>query len=609
MKAVNQQSGKPRWRRGRRGASAVLCGLALGTIACDPPNPPTAAPPATQQVPPSGGQAPPKWHAGTERPALRPVRLEVTAARLGHDELHLDLLFVNTSDRSFAVAGELGAEAFRLVEPEGRILTPQGWSPELERLDDGGGLAPGTERGGWVSFPRPVGERLELRLDAFEPIILERRHLQKGPVEGRPANAPSASPSPPATPRVETNDLQAANGGEGRRVQALLQTQAQALTSYDLNAYLSTFLPAAHEVERRAFLHLRPLPVEAVQLELTKNTTLRRADGGRLQATVDLVLRLEGIPPDNPFVYSLRYVFAPTVDGLLVEAIQAGEGESPMWRRGELVLHRTNHFLILTEPVLRGDLVDLAADAEAAWARLQQKGLPLESGYVLHFVARADEFRRLAGHPAALGVAVGRYTLTAEGYEVDSRAIYVNGPVFTQRRGVAAEIRRTTVTHELVHLALAEDSRPFTPAWLKEGVAVYFSEDVSFDANRRMVQGGLERFRLPEMTRAAALGQHDAGGSVAAAEYLFSGNVVAWLAQKHGLETLLEFYGTYAEVPPSVVLGLPTVQPRSWWRVFDTDPVGTLTTELTENALGQHFGLDLESLETQVKDWLGLRHR
>jgi hypothetical protein len=235
---------------------------------------------------------------------------------------------------------------------------------------------------------------------------------------------------------------------------------------------------------------------------------------------------------------------------------------------------------------------------------LSRQGLPLESGYVLNFVAGEEMFVRLAGHPAALGVAVGRYTPTLTGYRVDSRAIFVNGPVFARRRGAAAELRRTTVTHELVHLALAEVSRPYTPAWLKEGVAVYYSERPDEDTLRRLVRGGLDRFQLDAMTRAAALGEHDSGGATAAAEYLFSGQVVAWLVEHGGREKLLRFYGSFVEIP-----SLPAA-PRSFssmLRIFDTTAVGGRASMASAVALEAPYGLCMGNLEEEVKQWLELR--
>jgi hypothetical protein len=554
------------------------------------------------------------------------VVLEVTSARFNGDGLRLKVSFVNRSENSFAIAGDLGGASFRLLEVGGKEHRPLAWSDELDRLDGGEALAPGAERHGWVTFRRPAGEIFELRFGVFEAIFLNLRDFNAGSDKAVQQDTGQqrslqqhetvlTGPLFLGESKGTRSDLEKVDSGmvgnnaEDLLIRASLEAQAHAMRGYDLDAYLKTFVPEVHEAERHTFLRLRPFPFSNVWIKPTLGKDLRRAAGSRLHVQVELGYQLEGVPPDNPFVHRLLYVFVSSEDGLLIEAIMAREGDLPVWRQGDLVLHRSNHFLVLTQPSLRDDLVELAADAEAAWAKLKQQGLSMDSGYVLHFVARADVFRRLGGHPRALGVAVARYTLTAEGYTVDSRAIYVNGPVFARRRGAAADIRRTTVTHELVHLALAEESRPFTPAWLKEGVAVFFSEDVSYDAKRWLVQGGLDRFRLPAMTRATALGNHDSGGSTAAAEYLFSGEVVAWLVQEKGWERLLQLYRSYSQVPATSMLGASAAQQQTRRRVFDTDPVGTLATELTESALKKYYGLDLESLEKAVKERLRVRYR
>ena len=548
----------------------------------------------------------PPWLVETEHPGLRSVVFEVLGGRLIDQELRLEVRFSNRSDSSFAVAGDLGGQGFRLLDEERRELRPSGWSPNLDRLDGEDGFGPGSERSGWVAFPSPRGDRFELFFDPFESMRLHRRHLTAAVAVSRESRNEGRS----SRPRTAGRTAEEAIG-------QLLLVQSQALSTFDVDAYLSTLDPALRERERELFLHLRPLPMASVDLQRAPGAALRHASGGRLEVEVELRYALEGVPEDNPFVHRMLYSMVREGDDMRVvriaDDVESASGGPPIWRQGELAVHRTNHFLILTDPRLRGDLVELSTDAEAAWASLKRQGLPLDSGYVLHFVARPETFRRLTNHPAALGVAVGRYTVASEGITVDSRAIFVNGPIFTGRRGpsrrIAEDIRRVTITHELVHLVLAEESRAFTPAWLKEGVAVFFSEDLSYDANRRLVQGGLDRFRLAAMTRATSLGQHDATGTLAAAEYLFAGDVVAWLVEQRGREDLLRFYRSYAEVPLSVARMAAMVSAGDRRRVFDTDPVGSLATDLTEAALAKLYDLDLESLESEVKGWLQLRYR
>ncbi len=224
------------------------------------------------------------------------------------------------------------------------------------------------------------------------------------------------------------------------------------------------------------------------------------------------------------------------------------------------------------------------------------------------------EFTRLSGGLPALGVALARNRLEGGLFTVDSRAFYINGALFSGLRGarrLTPETRRITVAHELVHLALAAQSRPFTPPWLKEGAAVYFSGDLSFDANRRLVRAGMDHLSLAVMTRARALGQHGlvaTAGRQAADEYLFSGNVVAYLIEKHGQDRFLDLYRSYAELPPERILGaLGSSDVSTVARVFESAS-GGFATETTDVALRRIYGLALRELEVAVKEWLRIPH-
>lgn len=377
----------------------------------------------------------------------------------------------------------------------------------------------------------------------------------------------------------------------------LLAEQASAIERYDFDAYLATFTAERRQAEGAIFRRLRQLPLVEVEMQIEEAAPPASTADERRR--VDLRYRFAG-HADNPFHHVLDVAFVRRGGVWRVGTIDDRGGRPVPWRQGELAVHRTHHFLISTHPRLRSDLIELAADAEAAYAALYQRGLPLAAGYVVRFAAGAEEFRRVAGvsRPNVLGVAVARYVLEGGRTTVDSRALYVNGPLFTERARLhlTPEARRATVTHELVHLALAAWTRPFTPPWLKEGTAVYFSGDLSFDANRALVRRGLDHLSLERMTRAAALGEHDATGRQAADEYLFAGNVVAYLVAEHGVESLLELYRSYAERPfPRPPAG--------------AGAAGVLAASTTEEVLGRRYGLSVASLEAAVKEWLAVRHR
>ena len=116
-----------------------------------------------------------------------------------------------------------------------------------------------------------------------------------------------------------------------------------------------------------------------------------------------------------------------------------------------------------------------------AYDTLVAKGLPLEPRYVTYFTANQADFATLTGQFSSrvLGIALSRYAFDGDEIIVSSYAFYINGEAFEQEQSDLFQAdRQTTITHELVHLVLAPVTRPFTPPWLAEGAAVYFSEDI-----------------------------------------------------------------------------------------------------------------------------------
>lgn len=169
----------------------------------------------------------------------------------------------------------------------------------------------------------------------------------------------------------------------------------------------------------------------------------------------------------------------------------------------------------------------------------------------------------------------------------------------------------------MVHLALAAQTRPFTPPWLKEGVIVYFSGDLSLDVNRALVRQGLGHLSLERMTRAGTLGEHDLVGRQSADEYLFAGNVVAYLVEKHGQQSLLDLYRSYGDRSVAGIAAKTAAdalaRPESLVELLEGvaggGARGALAAELTEEALERRYGLSVQSLETAVKGWLAVPHQ
>lgn len=547
-------------------------------------------------------------HAGR-----RHLEMEVSGASLD-DALTLQVRFVNRHDESFALVGELGGEDFLLVETDGSLASPRSFDPSLQRLGSDGTMAPRQERRGSVVFAPPRGSSFELRFADFAPLpLVLDRPVERSVAESR--EAPPAAPTAEAPGQSRKRQRRASETADAElrtALQHVLDRHAKALEQYDGAAYLDTFIAAVRSREQPHFNNIRSLPLSAVELRLGEVVASRQGDPA-LQTTAQLRYGLDGQPPDNPFVHELRLVWRRQGAGWrLADMEDLGDRPVP-WRVEALSVHRSHHFLLVTEGRRGEPLVDLAADAEAAYASLYRQGLPLAQGYFVHLVTDRQLFARLAGRPSALGVAVARQSVDGGRVVVDSRAFFVNGSVFLAGRGEAArhDLRRVTVTHELVHLALAEHTRPFTPIWLKEGAAVFFSEDLTYDGNRAFVQRGLDGIDLARLTKAPVLGQHDLGGQRTADEYIYAGNLVSYLVDLKGKQALVDFYASFAELPAhelaTIALGERALAGSR--NVDGASLSGKLAARLGKRQLQRHYGLEVPQLEADLAAWLRLRYR
>lgn len=573
-------SGDRRRRRARHLTAAFLASAGLSGSTCAPPpegeklreNVPAVQSAAAPEPAAAPGRTAGAPRARSRLPALKAIELTLEAGTAEGD-LALDVRFENVTDSGFGLSTRrLSGGDFELRDTDGTRYPPVSWSPELESIIPPEGFAPGHRVSGTVTFRRPWGaEPLELRFPDFEPIVFRGQDLS----EARPAPAER-----PALPPGRT-------GGQDpleKRLAEELARQARAMESSDLAAYLETFHRDRHEVEREAFVRMRRLNPTEVSLEPVSVLDLKNGADFPIHAKVSLRYRLHGLPEDNPFVQTLGYVFDSEYRA---GKITDDPSRPVVWRR-DFALHRTNHFLVVSDLEIEKDIFDISNEIEGAYAELYRQGLPMSSGYLVQIMADARAYARVAQAPESLGVALARYFVLGSRFVVDSRAFYVNGSHYLRdtRRAFVA-YRETIVNHELVHLALAGVTHPSTPPWLREGTAVYFSNDISYDANRDLVHGGLARLDLAAMTRSDSL--LHAGRDQAVEEYLYAGNVVAFLIEAKGRDHLLDFYRAYAD---------PELH-----RQAGASPEG-----LTEAGLRRFYGLGVAELDRRVKEWMRIRH-
>lgn len=546
----------------------------------------------------------------SSRAALRDVALVIRGWAFDAEQWQLQIAFETAEGGSYGFAGELRGRDFELLDASGQTIPLLAMSSNLALINPPGGLEPGSQKVGWLGFPKPPPRGIvELRLPSFEPLHFRLAQLPELDAVELPRLASREDQAPGPSQRA----TKSADGEERQAIKTLLSRQATALARYDLDGYLETFAPQLRAEEQRIFQQFRLLPVAALVMLPAAPLPDIDPQAATFELPVEMRLHLDGLAEDNPLVYTLFYSLereqGDEPSWRVVELVNDGD-LIPFWRQDALTLHRSHHFLIYSQPDQQSALAEIASQAEASYAALRQRGLPLDPAYVIHFVPDRDAFAQIAGTPYALGVALARYVLEGNRIAVDSRAFYINGAVFSGRfRNLTAEIRHQTITHELVHLALARQSRPFTPAWLKEGVAVYFSGGIDFDATRQLFRQGLDFLDLRRMT--SSLGEHRLG-TLTAEEYLYSANVVAYLIEQYGQERFLSFYGSFAQASPAALM--TTAWKQSSATIAEGLPDGTelardVAGELTSQALERHFDTTLDELQQAVAEWLWVRHR
>lgn len=530
---------------------------------------------------------------------LRPIEFRVKTVQVDAQGITLALAFVNTSRQGWELTGGPKGDDLRLLDADGVPSAPLQVSDPLKAsIGPKGGWSPEQEHAGTLTFPLPRPEgagELRLVLSGYDAVTL--RFSRAGLVDARvtAASGGAARPSPSPDPA----DL------AYREIETLLARQAEAMRARNGDAWLSFFTPTARAEQQTVFARAGAMPLGDYKLRIAPNARLSGAERGKLEnVEVELTYTLTDIPADNRFEHELRYDFVREGAAWKVADIDPDE-HAPFWLNGDVSVRRSAHFLILSRPAAQAQIPSFEQEAENAYAALQQRGLPLEPRYVAYFTSDGGDFSKLTGRPAGryLGVALSQFDLMGEQIKTHGRAFFINGEAFTAaRRGGPAEDRQTTVTHELVHLALAKDSRPYTPPWLAEGIAVFLSDDTSEADRRRLVTDGkLDEMSLLKLTRAASLGEHDYTGTAATYQYIFSGEAVAYLVKTFGEPKLLELYRSYAALPAASVR---EKMPRYGGNIAAQGVFADLSVQLTAEAVRRIYARDLTQLESEIKAWI-----
>lgn len=427
------------------------------------------------------------------------------------------------------------------------------------------------------------------------------------PAESNENGLPTTNPEPTTPPPTVSPPVDPTTTPAHEALNQVLAQQTEAVLKNDITSYLDTFTDDLHAEQTTLFERLQKLPFASYTIQVDPNERLSAAHTGTLRSTtVYLSYTFAGIPEENVFRHNLDMDFFQEDDVWRIGRIRVKDN-LPFWQEGDVAVTETPHFLIFIRPESAADQGILQQEVESAYETLSQRGLPLDSRYVAFFSGTDERFADLTGAIGGqiLGVALARFDVSGEEIVVQSRAFYINGQAFSNYADrLSLDDRQITITHELVHLVLSPYSRPFTPPWVAEGMAVYFAGQDTPEERRSLVENGrLEQVNLEQLTAASSLGEHDLLGERASTEYGYSGATIAYLIETYSEEAVVDFYRSYAAVPAADVRDR---MPQFGNPFANSTVFQELSTELTDAAAQSYFGRTLAELDADVKAWLML---
>ena len=526
----------------------------------------------------------------SEQEVLAPLALRVRRVEIADELVRFDVGFVNTSFQTYGLSVGPRAREATLLDALRRQYQPEEVSDSIRsNITPRDGIEADGVYTGTLTFPRPQSlSELRLAFPQYQPLTLQ---FDESGLVGSEGASDAEAPALSASEQTY------------RSINDALSQQAETLLAGDTEAFLAELDPNLRDNVSDTFARLAQLPLAEFSLALEPEQNFRGVDNELSGGLVEMRYRLDGVPEDNVFVYNFVADLerASENEGWILTALEPNR-LPPFWWTGGFALFETEHFLLLS----RAEDEDFAlaeSEVEAAYEALAAQGLPLEERYVAYFTQAASDFYELTGTNRAnlLGVALSTYETADETINVRNRAFYLNGEALADPRRDPDE-RQTTITHELVHLVFAQSSRPYTPSWLSEGLAVHYSGEDSTEARTRLfTEGRMNEVDLVELTTLVELGEHDYLGETTNYRYIFSGATIGYLIETFGEQTLLDFYQAYAELP---VQDVEERMPR-YQSAYAVEAVfQELSEEFTAQSVQDFFELTLAELDSAVKAWI-----
>lgn len=378
----------------------------------------------------------------------------------------------------------------------------------------------------------------------------------------------------------------------------MLNSRASALNARDINGFLQNTTDSVKEFEKPIAEAALKVPIVVLSLKLA-NSARPDGNGNFSEAGVDLVYRWEGLPEDNLFRLQFSYNMEKVGSWTVMES-KLRDSILPVWANGPILHSRFGMFLALYRPTISGVDRTLQLAQQARDALEQKVTHPLETGYLIVLAKDREEYVGISANSSpvsAIAQAETTYQISSSSIDAQARYIIVNLDALYSS-GSAVE----TLQHELGHLALAVQTRPFTPSWVSESAAMYLANTRPSAAWRAGVRNRrFDSLSFGELTRSASIGQHAGTAESASLEYAYAAAAAYYLIETFGAERYWEFYSSYTDIAPGAVFERI---PEAADSLQSRESLVGLGEEITASSIQNIYGLTLEQLDTNVREWI-----
>ena len=519
--------------------------------------------------------------------AMANIAMVLRAGRVKDDCLELGVAFRNGSRFGLTWRAGVSGRDARLLTWEGEVTAPLAVS---EGLKDG--IAPqgktwrsGEEVEGTIRFPLPdplAGQEIRFAFPGYDPVNmlfdLELGHWVTAP------RARQISKVSDGAERARAEE------GLFQELVGFWDAMSDHLAKRDYATYQAPFVEAGGV--RAAQMHfvagLSSLPVTSLEFHLPARQRLNSPGGEVRGLKLELRYQLAGIPRSNEFVALMECDMERRIGGGNSWSIRAlrHQMRPPFWTLGFTEVKSSEHFLVFhKEDANSEEKAALAIrQMERAYDHLQKEGIPMGPRYAGFVIPDGADFSALTGRDPVLysGASSATYVERDGALRVINQALFINDyRFFSMRRLWGRQDREVTIQHELLHLALADQTRPWTPAWLVEGAAVVFGGQMKDIQSRAPKVANPADVDLAALSQLPSLGVGVTDGDRVLSQYLHSARVVDWILKNRGKPDLLALYASFSELSPEE------------WRSGSLDRDGVRRQTITESPAMQAARLRL----------------